>query len=677
MSRHYFFTDTDLLSEQTSTESYGPLAASGGNDRYRLVSLHQASGTPKAYAICDGQVCIQQDGNSSSLVNLILKPMSQPALDLPAIKYYIYKGIKKSSLISGGSIEQSNANDLTTRLNEINTLQNQSINAATDPAGTVSGLASENVLGIHLNASYTHSDSSQPFQNTDPISNLFQKNDSEYHFPTVKAGWHIGDFDASGFGFMVVVEGLGEDVKLGLAREVESIMEVATLGGSPSELDKYNHYLAKDGVLRFLDPAAFFGAFYSEGIRAKTSGGADEKMTKDEVYDDILRGTHDDSGPTKGNFFNRNFTYLDVRNELNQSLNFCQNYGDNFKIGYGPSPTLSVQNYYTSDWPVFRIPNSSWPSGNTSHFNEMTVQLPEGDNLDPAICIAQGFQKRLGNLVKLKDRKRFSEPSTASGYTGDIELYAPNSSTAATTKAIASIIRLVYGRNRIANDSLDPLTMPNSNYLDGLFPISILKFPFLDPGSYMVFQDQSGRYVDDEQTGLKFLANVGIAQDNANVYFFTSPLYRNRRAGFLTAKKAVIPAEVSEDANFFVSNLVARNKGWNFGYAEVETGGTVLELWDLNSRDVGLFRKVTVPDHREVLMIAFAQATYTAIMAQLGSASFIGPVYLTFKNKARLKDDFDVEYTSYDAYLTGYIDNAGTLELDELDTTYKIYNYDR
>ena len=116
---YFFFTDanaqashpTSYLNVQTAAQAYGPLPASGGNDEYRVTSLHTASFHPTAYAVCDGIVCVQRIPNTA-LLNIVLRPLVQPALNLAPVKYVIYKGILENSLINGAEVASPGNNDL-------------------------------------------------------------------------------------------------------------------------------------------------------------------------------------------------------------------------------------------------------------------------------------------------------------------------------------------------------------------------------------------------------------------------------------------------------------------------------------------------------------------------------------------------------------------------------------
>jgi hypothetical protein len=119
---YYFFTDinqqasnaSDYINVQTSG-TYGPITpATAGNDEYRVTSLHTASFNPTAYAACEGIVCVQRiPGTTPPLVNVIPKPLVQPALNFAPVKCFIYKSVLESSLINGAETAAAGNNYLT------------------------------------------------------------------------------------------------------------------------------------------------------------------------------------------------------------------------------------------------------------------------------------------------------------------------------------------------------------------------------------------------------------------------------------------------------------------------------------------------------------------------------------------------------------------------------------
>src|SRR5687768_7432081 len=111
MAKFHFFTEVDLLTNQTKAQSFGPVT---GFEQYKylVTDKHTASADSKAFAVCDGVVFIQEIPGTNN-VNLVLRPSQQPPFSFPKIRFFIYRNILKSSLINGADIAAASTNDLT------------------------------------------------------------------------------------------------------------------------------------------------------------------------------------------------------------------------------------------------------------------------------------------------------------------------------------------------------------------------------------------------------------------------------------------------------------------------------------------------------------------------------------------------------------------------------------
>jgi hypothetical protein len=104
MSKFFFYTDITKVSAQADTDAFGP-DPSDPDTRFNITN--RFSGTDaRAYAVCDGDIVIvnnvidDQNQVISDQLNIVLKPFHQPKQDLGHILYYVYRGIKKNSLIN-------------------------------------------------------------------------------------------------------------------------------------------------------------------------------------------------------------------------------------------------------------------------------------------------------------------------------------------------------------------------------------------------------------------------------------------------------------------------------------------------------------------------------------------------------------------------------------------------
>src|SRR5438128_4348466 len=304
MSKVFFFTDIDNVGNQAAADAFGPVIGSP-DTQFRVTSIHRPmQGTmPNAYAVCDGLVLVQDAGNS--LVNLILKPTEQPPFAFPKIKFFIYRGIQKNSLVSGSDVAPSANNDLTKSI-----WASQQAKSAS--AGTTDN-APNQAWGVDI-------------ASVGSVDAAFYRENVSYQLPLVRAGWSLGKFDSTQLEFEIMVEAIGFDPELPLVRTSANIITVAALPASPTQAQEFELWHDKEAILNYIDPCAFFGGFYFHVLKVKHADGTVSDKKKDEIYDDVLKGSHL-TAAADGVFFNRSKTYLDIRNEYNHSINYFKNYG--------------------------------------------------------------------------------------------------------------------------------------------------------------------------------------------------------------------------------------------------------------------------------------------------------------------------------------------------------------
>lgn len=511
MAAFYFFTDPDLLNVQPASGAFGPVTPTATHHRYRTCSLHSATGEPKAYAVCSGVVIVQQDSDPQ-LVNLILKPSERATTGIEAVSYYIYKGIKKSSLIDG-ELVALNTSELTVNVKKNQDTLNQNLDkAAGNPPGTTTDRPSNKLLGYHLAA--------PTIPGTTTLDELFFLNDDpDFEWTTVKGGWSIGAFNAASFGFEVIFDKSGHNPTASIARQADHLIEVQMLPGSPTNAASFRHWNAKEEILNYVDPCAFYGSFYFEGLSVRKFGDTIKVRTSD-LFNQIL-----------SKFQNKNVVYLEIRNERNFSFNYFRNYDNNFRIAFDAvSPTV-VRNYYGEGWPCFRILNSDFPVGVTGKKHVIRFTLPKGNNKGARIYLAKGYfnpQKPDAALRVPVGREKFQELTItqADPFTSQTSVAVPNETTYGGTQAVCSYIQLRY----VAKfdhwsypQSPSGVHVKGSHYMDKIFPPKSLLNPIM---ADKVFRKTNFEevYADDERNlGFDFIGAVTVTADADNVVFMFYP----------------------------------------------------------------------------------------------------------------------------------------------------------
>lgn len=660
----FFFVDADkqasgvvnyVAAQGAGDPLYGPVTtgAAPGMDEYRVTSLHSATFNPTAYAMCDATVCVQKiPGTTPPLVNIVLKPLVQPALNFAPIKYIVYKGILASSLIAANGLDVAAAasNQLTQLAWAVQARKNAAVSP--NPPATAPAAA----LGIGLTGSN--------FADSDPIDNLFYRTGVSFQLPNVDGGWTVGQFDKTKFGIEVLMEGLNFHHTLKLVRQLENRISVPTLAAAANGAQKFDHWHAKEQILGFMDPCAFYGSFFKAGVLAKKNAGTTfVPKPGNDLYTDVLFPFH-----------NRNRVYLDIRNEHNFSFDYFGNYNGIVRLGNPPG----LVDYYRDNWPILAVTAADLPAANTAKARTaIQLQLAEGDNAKPLIYISQGYRelhvKGNGFPGELKSAERFFDAFLpfGSGYTTpkgasgqDALTFAiPNVTGQQATTPAASYIRLKYLKQRGATvASAAPTVIPSGNYLDNLIWPSDLYIPLsaTAPIRSAVYDEEI--YIDaQDEAGLHFdaIASVGMASDSDNISLFLLPTAVRKRKG-LAAKLVALSGEAADFAGHY-PNFVALKYP-----REIVTAGSV-KLSATATVPVADFAsdswigKFAAPDFDRVLMIVIANATWNGWKTKIASGGVIDKrfrTYLGIKNPQRRTDLAGIAYTSLELVLRGYALNA-------------------
>ncbi len=530
MTASFFFTDLDLLDDygasaaQISGDAYGPLSGT----QFRLNSKHKSNSAvaPKAYAVAKGHVLIHPIPGDDAHVNLILKPIDQPAenkgIGLPRIKYLIYRQVLKASLIVVGSSP-----------------------ATFVPAGTIDMIDT-------IRSTYRGKGNSEvPVDNfltsgapTDLIVDAF----SAKSLPPILTGASIGRFDPSGFSFEVLLDDLGFEPDLTLASRNHDVDCICTVPqGSSSNADQFTARAKREYVLHFMDPCAFYGNCYLTGLDAKKSDG-----TKVSV---------NGSNPTKRNalypivskFYNRERAYVDIRNENGYSFNYyCfvddpvkknlfSIYADQIDLAYindaGTNPSPATDYYDSGGWPLLIVKNSRFPPNNKKEKNILSVRMPSGNNTNATLFFALGIRNEGGVDQPIDLRTAVGSPAfvdlplqpSATAY-DSFELVIPNNKDAGTTTIIPTYSLVKYIRRVAPVDLFTEPTATDLQYLDNLFAPALLrdKTGGARPSTY-----ENEQYVDltngDQITKMEYIGNTQIELGASNVTLGCYPVYERRR----------------------------------------------------------------------------------------------------------------------------------------------------
>ena len=385
----YFFATPDTIDTQLPSEAFGPkpdhTSGSTTYNRFQVTDLHktQSSKTTKAISVCKGQIRAVYNANDDS-VTLIIKPaIDFKGLNVPKVKYFIYRGIEPGSIFNVNDPNKEvlpNGDPLSNDLTKF--IRND-----------LKGQSSPVFGAISINAAYPEPLISSFNFDTDSTAAL-------PHAPLIDGGKHIGNFKNGGFGFEIYLETLFPDDNSDYLLDAVKYIDVLSLGSTPTEVETLIHNTNKNQVLRFMDPSAFYGNLASGDYHFIDSSNSKTKSTVTSTYEDVLGG-----GMTGGpSFLNLNTVYFDLRNELNEPFNFYDIYSDNieFKVDQG---SFSSVDFYRSGWPLLALSISGsgdFPANISNDIYSLHLSLPfSGTENSKPLCFIS-----IGRLLKAPFAKK-------------------------------------------------------------------------------------------------------------------------------------------------------------------------------------------------------------------------------------------------------------------------------
>lgn len=585
------------------------------------------------------------------MINLVLKPEEQPIADLPRVLFYVYRGIRKDSLIDSNGNIATSGNDLADSIHDTQNALNNARGTNEDPP--------EDILGLHH--------SSDP--GADPIQKVFFKDVDDHQLPHVKGGWHIGDFYAGNFAFQVMVETIGFEPELGMIRDFNHVIEVDELPTSPSQKETFEHWHEKEAILNYLDPCAFYGSQFKEGIRVKENSSTDFDLKDgNDLFDQVLE--YDSQAPV---FDNRKKVYLDVRNEHNHSLNYYKNYGTLIEIAFDESSSLSSIDYHREGWPLLHIDTSDFPSGVTDEKNVIRLSLPNGENTLPLGFIGQGFRKE-----NFPDRpfeeERFVELEIENGFTNEVALGTPNRSGLSDTTPIACYQHFKYLKKI---DDSQPNDSENSVFRSSDFAEYLFNFFHLYDTlklrntNYVIFEDLF--YIDRrEEAGESYMAKTGLAKDGEdNHILFIIPTVYYGRHGFRNLPVTFMDFDPDEPnvLKQLAEEILHIHYGTKVVDRESEGKGTtsVEELRNLGSNK--MFYQLY--DVHGIVQFNLTDNDVSDLESHLSHFISGMPLYLNFEVYAEDEDDLTLSYIEYEVIVAGYIEDNNEIKVDHINTNIK------
>lgn len=687
MSNFCFFTDADktgVLDPQTSSRAFGVFS----DTEFRVTSLHTAASNARAFAICKGKVAVQADSQGTNL-NLVLKPTDQPGvgnrLNFVPIKYFIYKGILKGSLVSAPSVADESKNQLTYRAKATQDAVNRALETTANlPVNSIALTPAAKLFGYDITGTDDES-----------LDKLFYKPDNSSFEPlTVACGDYIGDFDQTLFGIEIVLDDIRANANFILTKHVETKLQapVAT-ANSPSKLFKRRHQ--KEAAISFMDPSAFFGSFFQYGgvfdkpvklrYRLSTDTIDVEKETKDsdlhkakgkEIYENLL--VH---------FANKNTVYLDIRNELNTSVNFYQHYDNiiKLKIPQADDETIDKDYYGNDGWPLLMLKPADFDlhaQNNDSDKDVIRIEIalpdPAGENKAPLVYFSQGYLKKIKRNKVLRGEKRYVRLTMADDYTESFSFAVANISSEAKITPVSQYIRIKYLKSVLQGTSAG-IVPRASNYLDLLFLPFRMKIPFaISANSKSRVYQEDGFLALSAESGCESAGAVGIAEDTKNITLFAYAGAKLKTKGTTRLQTISLPSEVATQSHYLnlVRDRYDREKLFQ-GRLNIGLNPNPIYLRFADG-DPTATKNLQWPNlSEEFVAVVIRKENFVEMRLDYGIAGFSSnyDTFLRLTNEDLDLTADEIVYTTYDLLLEGYKDDGTNISLATFNPGIKAYSF--
>lgn len=588
---HYFIEHGNLTT-QASADTYGPDTGSP-SDIFHITSRFQLSSQSKAFACQAGDIIVQESAQHSSLVNVILKPQWGLNIGHRSVKYFVYRGLLKSDFASGTTVA-TNTTEFINRFwaNHADFKVKLNNNSLPDPGPEAFGLDT-GISGTTL---------------LDDIFRCSTNAKPAY----VKEGEVIGNFTAQSgqkIGLEVIMSSDYLKLDINFARQAKTDVIVTGLTGLERKMKR-------ESMLDGMDPAAFFGLHFYDGVNATTYPGGTKTVTKlkqQNLYSSLVQKFH-----------TKNRLYVDIRSEKDRSYNFYEDYGtsgNEIKLGNQSNSSVAMD-YNESSWPIKFYEQTA----TTSHYRtrvHVTARLD--NNEEPTMFSSNKMVFDTDWNVRCFTGESTGEKNaitdgTSTTWTKEMKFYVPNTGTGSTKSNVAYVLGLNYFRGKY-NTVMGAKVLKNEKYYDSAFcsiDAASLGTIGLEQqhvmGQHLNFVRQPKE--TDGTGNFSFVAKNGAYWDAQRVVFYaakTDSVIRSGKKFLNTFSQKLDLDEYSFKHSKFYKDLEIAC----FQYQRQVGGST--ETFRLPS--VNHYKANDIDFKEDCLMLGLTQAQLTAVKAVTGLSS--------------------------------------------------------
>jgi hypothetical protein len=626
----FFFTEPGKITGQSP--AYGRKDV----NEYQITTNFTFSPNAKAVACQNGEIVVVPTTNPN-LVNVILKPRSALSIGFPSPRYYIYRGIRKdsffvsdSTIIPKGSTNSQFLASFWVVIDAWVSLFHSTIPPSPSLLGYSTSLSDATEVALL-------------FSSATPLTGGALNSISE-------GNW-FGIFDASG-GFEIVTDEEDIKINLGYLKQLNTVITVAGLP-SATDHDKMNIRVKREQILNFIDPAAFWGMHYSQGIYIydEASSNKKTKLLKGDIYKIALE-----------KFLTKNRVYLDIRSERGYSYNFYRNYGDttsHFNLRFRiPSTATFTESDYAVDWPIFFY---HFGANEKADISKFIIQLRVDDNKKPILFFEDNFIIADQSSPHFADETKLLNGS-ATDWTKDIVLRFHNvedlSNPAQLRVYIAGYVQIQYFRQE-ENTASPPTVLTNFTYLDKVFG-AIGDFTL--PVTSNLFHYRNAKKGFINAPDYSYVTESGIFFDNDKVILYAKNLYSRKSSTNL------YPKFNSRLRNAPLINSPAFPKDILFNKWKLSTTPDEIPICEI----AGYNEHNKATPKENLFLLSMSKAQFDQLTALSGFINNHGRYLSLQQNLAILLDLTGLPYTKLNLIVMG-LDPSGRKHISQPLTAIEVY----
>lgn len=564
----HFFTEPSKLHVQVAADTFGPDTADADN-KYNISSKHIVPAIfteAKIFACQDAMMLVRPQTGSTTLVNIILKPMSNLEIPFTNVKYYIYRGVDISSLVVNVTPDVDHPDGI----------------AITPPIGTPTQFiskfwkrwtdfknnTSQPALPDPLPMSFGYDTATAGTKLVEELFNSAASSDitiNDFQAIRVSEGeWIANLLPTVNFEFEIITDTDHLTIDLAYVQAAKKIVDATGL---------LNYELAvaresietRDRVLNYVDPAAFFGMYYNAGLKIhNTYDTVNFTNTTTSKQGDLL------ISDVLSTFLNKDAVYLDIRSERGYSYFHHRNYlsgGSVLELKSESQATFNALGFGNVYWPLINLkspPASLVPIANGARIELKLMVL---DNTKPLVYLLNPKLLNSANTEFFIKEDQIIDINAGTGLPENlskiIRLEVPKTST---NINVAHHIKLQYFRQEYS--ATPPVSVfKSTDYLDSVY--GGIKQPILNvAGPFQEVVNSKMHFVNNG--AFSFAAHTGtIVKDSLALFY-------SENANSLVASGIVFPdINVTNASNF---DGILKRKNAVYEKTEVTDGGSPVQI---------------------------------------------------------------------------------------------------